>query len=121
MALRSRSWVRILRAASVSLLALGAAACEDAATTKGPHTAAEPGEQAKIDQTRKLMKDANDALSEKKYDKARKYLLTAQQMGVESQRFEIEEAVEKVDKRQAKVWANEVTELFQSKDCAGAF
>jgi hypothetical protein len=122
MATLSRPVARLLRAASFSILALGAAACEDAATDKkGPTTAADPGEQAKIDQAKKLIAQANDALADKSYGKARKHLKQAQELGVESLRFEIEEAMEKVDKRQAKLWAGEVTESFQNKDCAGAF
>ena len=84
-------------------------------------TAVDPAEQARIDQGKKLIKDANDAIAEKNYDKARKLLAQATKLGNESQRFEIEEAQDKLDKRQAKLWANEVDDSFKNKDCAGAF
>ncbi len=104
------------------LAALSGAACEDETPEKkGPVTAADPGEQAKLDQGKKLIHDANDALNEKKYDRARKLLRQAAELGNESQRFEIEEAGDKVDKRHAKLWANEVDESFKNKDCPGAF
>jgi hypothetical protein len=98
-------------------------ACED--ETKGvkePVTpAVDPAEQAKLDQGKKLIAEANDAFAEKKYDRVRKLLAQAAALGNESQRFEIEEAQEKLDKRQAKLWANEVDDRFKNKDCAGAF
>jgi hypothetical protein len=113
---------RLACAASLSALALAPAACEDEApAAKSPTTVVDPAEQAKIDQGVKLIKAANDALNDKKYDDARKLLGKALALGVDSQRFEIEEATEKVDKRQAKLWANEVDEAFKNKDCTGAF
>jgi len=102
--------------------ALSSVGCEEETPEKkAPVTAADPGEQAKIDQGKKLLRDANDALNEKKYDRARKLLHEASELGNESQRFEIDEAGDKVDKRQAKLWANEVEDNFTNKDCAGAF
>jgi hypothetical protein len=118
MSTRARTFASLL----LSLAALAGSGCEDETPVKkGPVTAAEPGEQAKIDQGKKLIKEANDALGDKKYDKARKLLAKAAQLNNESQRFEIEEAQEKLDKRQAKLWANEVDETLKSKECSGAF
>jgi hypothetical protein len=98
------------------------AGCEDdTGEKKGPVTAVDPAEQARIDQGKQLMKDANDAMGEKNYDKARKLLAQATALNNESQRFEIAQSQETLDKRQAKLWANEVDESFKSKDCAGAF
>ncbi|APR76976.1 Hypothetical protein A7982_02323 [Minicystis rosea] len=115
------SFARLARAASLALLALATPACEEQVPEKkGPKTAADPAEQARIEQGRKLITEADEAINEKKYDQARKLLLKAQELANESQRFQIEEALEKVDKRQAKLWANEVTEDFKSKKCDSA-
>jgi hypothetical protein len=118
-----RSIRRILQAASLALLALAATGCEEQTPEKkGPATPADdPAEAKKIEQGKKLIRSANEAINEKNYDKARKLLGQARELGVESLTFEIDEAMEKVDKRQAKLWANEVSESFQNKDCAGAF
>ncbi len=84
-----RSVARVL----LGLCALSGAACEDETPEKkGPVTAADPAEQAKIDQGKQLIQQAKDALNEKKYDRARKLLHQAMELGNESQRFEIEEA-----------------------------
>lgn len=116
---------RLARAASLSAFALAAAGaavgCEEEPGKKGPATAADPAEQGRIEQGRKLITEAKDALGDKKYDQARKVLRQAAELNVESQRFEIEEATDKVDKRQAKLWANEVDEEFKTKKCANAF
>jgi hypothetical protein len=117
-----RTVTRLTRAVAMALLALAAPACEDQTPVKkGPNSALDPAEQAKIEQGKKLISEADDAFNDKKYDQARKLLLKAQELGVESQRFTVEEAIEKVDKRQAKLWANEVAEDFQAKNCANAF
>jgi hypothetical protein len=105
-----------------TLTALAGAGCEDETPEKkGPVSAADQGEEAKIAEGKKLIQAANDALNDKKYDKARKILAKAMALGNESQRFEIEEAQDKVDKRQAKLWANEVDGSFKNNDCTGAF
>jgi hypothetical protein len=112
----------VLGAVSLALAGLGAAACGDPPVAKkDPATAADPGEQAKIEQGRKLIDDAGRAMNEKKYDRARKLLTEAAALTIESQRFEIETAVDKLDKREAKLWANEVADKFKDKDCDGAF
>jgi hypothetical protein len=111
-----------LGAVSLALGALGSLGCgEPEAVAKGPATAADPGEQAKIEQGRKKIDDAGRAMNEKKYDRARKLLTEAAALALESQRFEIETAVDKLDKREAKLWANEVEGKFKDKDCDGAF
>ena len=116
----------LARAASLPVFALAlaaaaAAGCEEEPGKKGPATAVDPAEQGRIEQGRKLIAEAKDALNDKKYDQARKMLRQAAELNVESQRFEIEEATDKVDKRQAKLWANEVDEDFKTKKCANAF
>lgn len=104
------------------MAASGGAGCEDETPVKkGPVTTADPGEEAKIAQGKKLIADANDALNDRKYDRARQILASAMALGNESQRYEIEEAQDKVDKRQAKVWASEVDRSFKNNDCTGAF
>jgi hypothetical protein len=125
----ARSVARALRAAPLSLLTLAAApvvlatsGCEDdPAVAKGAASAVDPAEQAKIDQGKRLLQEASDAAGDKKYDKARKLLAQAAELGNESQRFAVDEALEKLDKRQAKLWANEVGASFKEKDCAGTF
>ncbi len=107
----------------VALAALaGSLGCEEETPeNKGPVTAVDPAEQARIDKGKQLIKDANEAIAEKNYDNARKLLSQARKLGNESQRYEIDEAQDKLDKRQAKLWANEVDEAFKSHDCPSAF
>jgi hypothetical protein len=112
----------VLGAISLALAAFGALGCgEPEPLKKGPSTAADPAEQARIEQGRKKIDDAGRATNEKKYDRARKLLTEAAELAIESQRFEIETAVNKLDKREAKLWANEVADKFKEKDCDGAF
>jgi ribosomal protein L22 len=115
----------LLGAVSLAFAALGSVGSvgcgEPEPVKKGPSTAAEPGEQAKIEAGRKKIDDAGRAMNEKKYDRARKLLTEASELAIESQRFEIETAVDKLDKREAKLWANEVADKFKDKDCDGAF
>lgn len=109
-----------LTAAAASLGALG---CSDPPPPKEPAAGSnlDAAEMGKIKKSEKLMADANKALNGKSYDKARRLLREATALGVESHRFDISEIAEKVDKRQAKLWANEMDEKFKAKDCAGAF
>ena len=112
----------VLGAVSLALATLGSIGCgEPEPVKKGPSTAADPGEQAKIEEGRKKIDDAGRAINEKKYDRARKLLTEAAALAIESQRFEIETAIDKLDKREAKLWANEVADKFKEKDCDGAF
>lgn len=117
--IRSRVLARLLGAVSISMLAF-TAGCEEQPGGKGAKTALDPSEQARIQQGKKLISDSEDAINEKKFDEARKMLRKAQELNVESQRFEIEEALDKVDKRHAKLWSNEVADDFKNKNCAGA-
>jgi hypothetical protein len=114
----------LLGATALALGGLGAAGCGDPPENGGkkpPNTAGDVGESAKIAEGRKKIDDATRAVTEKKYDRARKLLKEASDLGLESQRFEIEEAVDKLDKKEAKLWANEVSDKFKDKDCSGAF
>ncbi|HZF51560.1 MAG TPA: hypothetical protein VE093_23050 [Polyangiaceae bacterium] len=105
-----------------SAASLAAAGCGEPPPAKPPtENNIDATETAKIKRSDKLMADANRALSGKSYDKARRLLREASALGVESHRYEISEIAEKVDKRQAKLWGNEMSERFKQKDCAGAF
>ncbi|MEP7126807.1 MAG: hypothetical protein ABJE95_38105, partial [Byssovorax sp.] len=107
----ARSLLGAVSLALAALSSLASVACGDPVPVKkGPTTAADPGEQAKIEEGRKKIDDANRAMNEKKYDRARKLLTEAAQLAIESQRFEIETAIDKLDKREAKLWANEVAD-----------
>jgi hypothetical protein len=107
-------------AIALVLLALAPAAC-DPPPPKNPTAKLDPAEQAKIQTSRSKIDGAKDALDSKSYDQARKLLREAAELGVESHKFEIEETAEKIDKRQAKLWANEVHDMFVQKKCAEAF
>lgn len=103
------------------LLALAPVACEETPPPKDPSSKIDPAEQAKIKKSREKIDAAKDALDSKGYDQARKLLREATELGVESHKFEIEETAEKLDKRQAKLFANEAHELFTQKKCTEAF
>lgn len=114
--------VRILGPLLLAFTAVAATGCEEETPVKkGPNTPVDPAEQKRIDHGKRLIREATEAFGEKQYDKVRKLLKEAAELNNESQRFEIEEAQEKLDKRQAKLWANEVDETFKNKDCPGAF
>lgn len=104
-------------------LALALPACDDGPSKKPPKAEGETsdsGEQAKIAEGRKKIDQATSAIGSKAFKKARKLLNEAKSLGVESQRFEIEEALEKLDKREAKVASQGASEKLAAKDCAGA-
>src|SRR5690242_150284 len=105
----------ILGAASLALASLGALGCgtPPQPAKKPTANAADSAEHASIEQGRKKIDDANRAINEKKYDRARKLLAEAADLKVESQRFEIDEALEKLDKREAKLWANDIEEKIK--------
>lgn len=114
-----------MRAASFAVVAslalsLATSGCGGEPPPK-PRTAAtvDPEEQARIDQSRKTIDGANAAMNERVYDRARKLLAEAKALDVESHRFEIGEAIEKIDKREAKLYANEAAERFEQMDCLG--
>ncbi|HLM74786.1 MAG TPA: hypothetical protein VK459_18890, partial [Polyangiaceae bacterium] len=105
-----------------SAASLAIAGCGEPPPVKQPTEGnVDAAENAKIRKSDKLMADANRALNGKSYDKARRLLREASALGVESHRFQISEIADKVDKRQAKLWGNEMGERFKAKDCAGAF
>jgi hypothetical protein len=109
------------RGALLAALAIAAPACDDAPVKKPASTAIDPSEQAQVEKSRHLIDEANRQMAAKRYDDARKFLKQAAALQVESQRYEIEETVDKLDKHQAKLWANEVADKLKDKDCAGAF
>jgi hypothetical protein len=116
-----RTLARVTCAAALALVPLAAAGCEEGTgERKGPATPVDPAEAAKIEAGKKLLAEADDALADKNFDKARKALKKALAVGVESQRYQIEEALEKVDKKHAKLWANEVDDDFKNKNCTAA-
>jgi hypothetical protein len=97
------------------------AACSPPPPAKKPESAEDRAEKTKIDKAKKLMEKANEAYDDKDYDGARKFLQEAEDLGVESLSFQISEQREKVDKKHAKLWANEVDPELKEGDCAGAF
>jgi len=123
----SSSWIRRALRSTVATVALAlpfafTAGCGEAPPPpKDPANTLDAAEQAKIKAGQQLIRDAETAAAELKYDKARELLHKAEKLGVESQRFQIKEAIEKVDKRHAKAWSTEVADRFKAKDCAGAF
>ena len=88
---------------------------------KGPGEADSAEDAARFEQSKKLLREAQELDRTKSFDRARKLLKQAAALNVEADRFAIEETLEKVDKRQAKLWANEVSEKLDEKDCAGVF
>ena len=117
-----RTSARLLLGTSTLLLALaGCGGGEPPPKTGGDLGSADSAEQAKIEKSRAKIRAADDAFEEKKYDEARKLLAEAEAMGVDTTKHEIAELREKVDKRQAKLWANEVSDQLKEKECAAAF
>lgn len=109
------------RLATVVCLGATAASCTP---PPAPTKIESPEERAEKDKYRKakaLMDKAEAALTEKDFDGARKLLRQANEMQVESLSFNIKEEMEKVDKRYAKLWANEAEETLKEGDCKGAF
>jgi len=106
------------------LIGIGAASCGGAPPPPNPATSdasGDAGEQDKIEKSKRKIADANRAFNVKSYDKARKLLAEASQLAVESQKYEIDELLEKIDKKEARLHANEAEEKLKQKDCAGAF
>ncbi|MDC3957994.1 hypothetical protein [Polyangium jinanense] len=88
---------------------------------KPPESAEERAEKSKIENAKKLIEKADEAYNAKDFDEARKLLGQAKDLNVESLSFQITEQLEKVDKRHAKLWANEVEPSLKDGDCKGAF
>ncbi|MEZ4299531.1 MAG: hypothetical protein R3B70_31575, partial [Polyangiaceae bacterium] len=109
---------RVLIAATLSFAAAG---CEETPPAKDPSDAIDPAEQARIKKSRQKLDAAKEACDLKNYDDARKFLREAAEMNVVSHKFEIDETADRIDKRQAKAWANEAHDLFEAKKCKEAF
>jgi hypothetical protein len=101
---------------------LAGAACggdgQPPANTEGADV--DSGEQAKLERSKRKITEANRAYAAKQYDKARKFLQEASALGVDSHRYEITELSDKLDKRQAKLYANDAQDKLDKKDCTGA-
>ncbi|EYF02475.1 hypothetical protein [Chondromyces apiculatus] len=111
-----------LAAALVLAACAGPIGCgEEAVVGKDPAGSADAAEQARIESSRKKIDEASLATDEKRYADANKLLKEAEALNIESHRFEIQEAREKLDKREAKLWSNEVSEQLDGKQCAEAF
>jgi hypothetical protein len=108
---------------SLALVALAISACggDPKPEPQAASTGGDSEEMARIEKSKKKIAEANRAIDSKNYEKARKLLKEAEKLGVESHRFEISEALEKSDKRQAKLFVNEAQDPLKEKDCAGAF
>lgn len=83
--------------------------------------AADKAEQGRFNEGKRKLDAANAAFGQKKYSEARKLLDEAKALNVEALSFDIATLSDKVDKKMAKLWANEVEDSFKSKDCEGAF
>lgn len=112
---------RLVPAAALLSFALATVACEETPPPKDPSKQLDPAEVARIQKSRQKIDGAKDALDTKNYDQARKLLREAAELGVESHKFEIDETADRIDKRQAKAWANEAHDLYEQKKCKEAF
>ncbi|WP_438030482.1 hypothetical protein [Sorangium sp. So ce233] len=121
----SRSPAPLLRrpvSIALVLAALPAAAgCAAEPAARPEPRPAVTAETARIEQSRRRIDDASRALSDKRYADARALLDGASGLGVDSHRYEIGELREKLDRREAKLWAAEAGELLDQQDCDGAF
>lgn len=112
----------LARLAAVAAMATTFVACgPPPAPAKPPESAEERAEKAKIASAKQLMEKADEAYNAKDFDEARKLLGQANDLQVESLSYQISEQREKVDKRHAKLWANEVEPSLKDGDCKGAF
>jgi len=112
----------LARLAAVASLAATSVACgPPPAPPKPPESAEERAEKSKISNAKQLMEKADEAYNAKDFDEARKLLGQAKDLGVESLSYQIAEQLEKVDKRHAKLWANEIEPSLKEGDCKGAF
>ncbi|WP_437841117.1 hypothetical protein [Sorangium sp. So ce1153] len=123
--MRSRSLALLLRRPVWIVLALAAL---PAAASCAAEPAARPGprpevtaEMARIQESRRRIDEASRALSDKRYAEARALLDRASGLGVDSHRYEIGELREKLDRREAKLWATETAELLEQRECEAAF
>ncbi|HMY21468.1 MAG TPA: hypothetical protein PKA58_34330, partial [Polyangium sp.] len=106
-----------------TLLWLGASltACPPPPPPKKVESAEERAEKEKYNKAKQLIDKANVAFGDKEFDKARKLLREANEMQIDSLTFQLKEEMEKVDKRHAKLWANEAEDALQEGDCKAAF
>lgn len=109
------------RLATVVCLGATTVACGPPPAPKKVESAEDRAEKEKFDKAKQLIDKADAAYSDKDFDNARKLLREANEMGVESLTFQIKEEMEKVDKRHAKLWSNEIEEVLKEGDCKGAF
>ncbi len=118
-------WRRVVmvgaRLATMACLGSVVVACGPPPAPKPVESAEERAEKDKYRKAKALMDKADVAYGDKDFDKARKLLREANEMQVDSLTFQIKEEIEKVDKRHAKLWANEVDETLKEGDCKGAF
>lgn len=112
----------LARLAAVAMLASSAIACGPKPPPPKPAESAEDrAEKQKFDKATKLVEQANEAFRAKKLDEARELLAAASELQVSSLEYQINELSEKVDKRHAKLWANEVEDALKDGDCKSAF
>ncbi|UQA56404.1 hypothetical protein [Polyangium aurulentum] len=112
----------LVRFAALAALAGSAVACGSTPEPVAPTDSGEDrAEKSRINQAKKLIEKSESAYADKDYDGARKYLGQARDLRVDSLEFQLNELGEKIDKRHAKLWANEVGEVIKEGDCAGAF
>jgi len=109
------------RLATVVCLGATTVACGPPPPPKKVESAEERADKEKFNKAKQLIDKSNAAYGDKDFDKARKLLREANEMGVEALTFQIKEETEKVDKRHAKLWSNEVEETLKEGDCKGAF
>ncbi len=103
------------------LASLVGCAADPPPKAKGGREGDSAEETQRFEKSRKLLREAQELERSKSFDRARKLLKQASDLGVEADRAAIDETLAKVDKRHAKLWANEVSEKLDEKDCAGAF
>lgn len=119
-----RAMPSTFRALPASVLCLALTGCGEAPPPPRDPTdspAVDAAEQGKIEKSKTKIAEANRALTAKSYEKGRKLLKEAAKLEVESHRFDITELMEKIDKREAKLWSNEAEEKLKNKECLAAF
>ncbi|WP_437517248.1 hypothetical protein [Sorangium sp. So ce1099] len=123
--MRSRSPAPLLRRPvwlTLALAALPVAAGCAAEPAARPEPRPEvTAEMARIHESRRRIDEASRALSDKRYAETRALLDRASGLGVDSHRYEIGELREKLDRREARLWATEAAELLEQRECEAAF
>ncbi len=105
------------------LLALGSvAACGGAEPPpQNPVSAEEKEEQRKFEEGKRKLNLANEAFASKKYAEARQLLEETKKLNVEALAFDISTLEDKIDKKVAKLWANESEDGFKAGECGKTF